>query len=71
MKRIEDLFIALENMGFSSKQGKLSTAIPYIILKDYLNDRMPQDIPAKYVEKYNLNDDRPFEKRDLNEAEEY
>jgi hypothetical protein len=71
MKRIEDLFIVLENMGFSSKQGKLSTAIPYIILKDYLNDYMSKDIPAKYVEKYNLNEDLPFEKRDLNEAEEY
>jgi hypothetical protein len=80
MKTIGDLFGTLEKMEFFAGDVSLKNADAYIALKEYLKDRMAEHITTQYVDGINnsrqnkdVQEDESmhFEKRDLNEAEEY
>ena len=80
MKTIGDLFAALEKMEFFAGDVSLKNADAYIALKKHLKHGMAEHITAQYVDGVNnsrqnkdVQEDEGmhFEKRDLNEAEEY
>jgi hypothetical protein len=79
MKTIADLFAILETMEFFAGDVPLKNADAYIALKNYLGDRMTDRVPGENIDELsssNQNKDiqgrrMHFEKRDLNEAEEY
>jgi len=56
MKTIYDLFRQIEEENFESHAGMLKIFIPYQIIKGMLYEKMMEDIPQRYVDRFNLNE---------------
>ncbi len=76
--QVHDLFQILDRMGFTTEEYSLNNTPAYQVLKKYLSNQMNDQIPPQYLDEYKLirraansDVDPHFQKRDLNEAEEY
>ena len=76
--KVGDLFQLIESMEFFAGDVALNKSEPYLAIKEHfsghMNDRIPREenISSQSSSGSNAsNAEPPFQKRDLNEAEEY
>jgi len=78
IKTVGDLFNLLETMEFFAGDIPLNKSDAYLAIKGYCKRYMNDPVPSEYTtdtavtgQKETLNEEPHFQKRDLNEAEEY